>query len=617
MKKQNIVLFKTEMKLLIEELNIIHSIQPGLITCSFILAIVNAIYPFINIYMFTQIVNEILGNKNLKVLILHATITVILNLFANILSHAFNRLRELNNSTFHFKLGVHLANINHRAKYQNLENSDSREGFQKIYDNLTQGGLSAFNGYLSDLIGNVFSLIIAIFLSYELFTFSEIDVKHSWINQIDSYVVTLIFISAFVVAVMAIAKLNFNHDKEAFSINNTRALANKVWSFYEREYIEDVDTGKEIRIYNQCNLILREIKNAHNQMTTTELRKCDSDIRFNLRSNIISEIMKGMVYLLVVLKCVSGIVPIGNIVQYTGAVNKIFFSVSGIINAWIHITENNKYIYALKDYLSYLDTEDNGVVTKDLDYDNLTIQFHNVSFKYPYSNKYALKNFSAEIKPKEKIAIVGTNGSGKTTMIKLLCKLYEPEEGYITINGIDIREFNDNEYWKLFSVVFQDYKLLGFSIAENIASKHEFNRSKVLSIIEKVGLKNNIEKLKRGIDTEISKDFYEDGVELSGGEAQRIALARALYKDAPIIILDEPTAALDPITEADIYNKINHLTNLKTSIYISHRLSSCKFCDRILVFEEGSLVQEGKHNELLLTDGRYKELWFAQAEYYL
>lgn len=249
----------------------------------------------------------------------------------------------------------------------------------------------------------------------------------------------------------------------------------------------------------------------------------------------------------------------------------------------------------------------------DNDYE---IEFCDVSFKYPSSDSYALRNVSLKFKNAERLAVVGMNGSGKTTFIKLLCRLYDPTEGKILLNGVDIRKYDYDEYMSIFSVVFQDFKLFSFSLGQNIAASVEYNKAKVEDCLNEAGFSNRLQEMIDGVDTWLYKDFDEKGVEISGGEAQKIALARALYKDAPLIILDEPTAALDPIAEYEIYSKFNEIVGSKTAIYISHRLSSCRFCDDIAVFDNGQIVQRGRHDELVDSDGKYHELWYAQAQYY-
>ena len=212
--------------------------------------------------------------------------------------------------------------------------------------------------------------------------------------------------------------------------------------------------------------------------------------------------------------------------------------------------------------------------------------------------------------------MVGRNGSGKTTLIKLLCRLYDPQEGQIQLNGVDIREYRYEEYLNFFSTVFQDYCIFAFTLGENVAAESEYDRKKAVRALEDAGFGPRFRTLKDGLDTQLFKNFSEDGVELSGGEGQKVAIARCLYKDAPHAMLDEPTAALDPVAEADIYQRMNQFIRGKGAIYISHRLSSCHFCSRILVFEGGKLEEQGTHEALLEARGLYYKLWHAQAKYY-
>ena len=248
-----------------------------------------------------------------------------------------------------------------------------------------------------------------------------------------------------------------------------------------------------------------------------------------------------------------------------------------------------------------------------------------MSFKYPRTDNYALRHVNMRFKIGDKLAIVGENGSGKTTFIKLLCRLYDPTEGKILLNGIDITRYRYNEYMALFSVVFQDYTLFDFSIGDNVAASMQYDEEKVRDCLIRAGMGEKLSSLdmdakakgKNALDFSIGRSYDSEGIDISGGERQKIALARVLYKDAPFVILDEPTAALDPIAEAAVYEDFNKITEDKTAVFISHRLSSCRFCDTIAVFDKGQLVQKGSHDSLVaVADGKYAELWSAQAQYY-
>ena len=256
--------------------------------------------------------------------------------------------------------------------------------------------------------------------------------------------------------------------------------------------------------------------------------------------------------------------------------------------------------------------------TEKRDDNEYEIEFRNVSFKYPGSENYALKNVNFKFNIGERLAFVGMNGSGKTTFVKLLCRLYDPTEGQILLNGIDITRYDYEQYMALFSVVFQDYAVFAFDIAGNVSASSEPDRDRVLDCLVRAGLGERISELENGIDTFITKNYDATGVDFSGGEKQKIAIARALYKESPFIILDEPTASLDPLAEADIYARFNEIVTDKTAVYISHRLSSCRFCDKIVVFDNGEIIQQGDHETLVADEnGKYFELWHAQAQHYV
>lgn len=244
------------------------------------------------------------------------------------------------------------------------------------------------------------------------------------------------------------------------------------------------------------------------------------------------------------------------------------------------------------------------------------IEFRNVTYKYFGADEPTIKNLSFTLHKGEKLALVGLNGSGKSTLVKLLCRLYDPTEGEITLNGIDIRKYSLKEYTDLFSVVFQDSALLAFLIGENVAADTEYDRELAEECVRRAGFSERLDEMPQGLDTCIYKDFDEKGVEISGGEAQKLCLARAVYKGSPFIVLDEPTAALDPISEYDIYTKFNSIVGTRTAVYISHRLSSCRFCDNITVLDKGKISERGSHKALLENNGVYAKMWNAQAEYY-
>lgn len=339
---------------------------------------------------------------------------------------------------------------------------------------------------------------------------------------------------------------------------------------------------------------------------------------YNAAGAAVSVVFTGVVYAFVCLKALAGAFGLGSVTQYVAAVAKVSGAMSELV-LYIGVMRNNTPFLELT--FEYLDIPDNmyqGTLTVEKRNDRkYQIEFRNVSFKYPGREEYALRGVNMKFEIGKRLAVVGMNGSGKTTFIKLLCRLYDPTEGEILLNGIDIRKYNYRKYMDVFSVVFQDFKLLSLKLGENVAGRRDYDGERVVDCLAKAGFSDRLAKMENGTDTYLYKDYDENGVDVSGGEAQKIAIARALYKDAPFIILDEPTAALDPVAEAEIYESFDEIAGDKTTIYISHRLSSCKFCDEIAVFHEGAVIQQGSHATLVAdTSGKYYELWHAQAQYY-
>lgn len=323
-------------------------------------------------------------------------------------------------------------------------------------------------------------------------------------------------------------------------------------------------------------------------------------------------------YFIVAYVALAGTLQIGSLLQYAGALGNLVGAVSGMLAAATEIAVASRRQLSTLDVINLQDEMYKGKLPvekrRDFEYE---IEFSHVWFQYPGAKDYALKDFSLKLRIGEKLAIVGVNGSGKTTMIKLLCRLYEPQKGQILLNGVDIKKFRADEYRKLFSVVFQDLYLFPLKLGENVAGETSYDCQKVEKCLRDAGFGDRLKHLSNGMDTYLYKNYDDSGVEISGGEAQKIAIARALYKDSPFILLDEPTAALDPKAEYEIYSSFDKMVGKKTAIYISHRLSSCRFCDDIAVFDQGQLVQRGSHEELVRDEkGKYFELWSAQAQYY-
>ncbi|MPM54504.1 Beta-(1--_2)glucan export ATP-binding/permease protein NdvA [bioreactor metagenome] len=380
----------------------------------------------------------------------------------------------------------------------------------------------------------------------------------------------------------------------------------------------DFSYGKDIRIYKLGAWLSKKFQHFKDDGVAIQRKIKYKYFKVGAVEVLLLLLREGIIYGYLIYRVVRGKMTIGDFTMYFATISGFAMWMQKVMADLAFIRSQNLYLNDFRDFLELDDEKQypNPVeIPKNNSYE---IEFRNVSFKYPHSDRYIYKNLSFTIKAGQRLAIVGVNGAGKTTFVKLLTRLYDPTEGQILINGINIKEFNKKEYNKLFSVVFQEIRMFAFSVAENVAltTKANIDEERVIKAIEKAGMGDKVRSLKKGIHTTLLKFLDNEGVELSGGENQKLALARAIYKDGDIIVLDEPTAALDALAEYNIYKGFNDLVGEKTAIYISHRLASTRFCDVIAFFEDGEVKEYGTHEELLAKSGRYAEMFNIQAHYY-
>ncbi|MCI8355803.1 MAG: ABC transporter ATP-binding protein [Lachnospiraceae bacterium] len=379
---------------------------------------------------------------------------------------------------------------------------------------------------------------------------------------------------------------------------------------------ENPRAAKIVRIYDMAQMILENTAGFIEKSLAFFRSMYDVQRKEGDANKVVGSVFTVCAYLLVAVKTVTGAITVGAFTRYAGAMNQFGNACFSIIESHGRLREICTY---MQEFLAFLDTENlhaKGSIPVEKRTDGAyELAFEHVSFHYPGSDVMVLRDVNCKLNIRGKLAVVGRNGAGKTTFIKLLCRLYEPTQGRITLNGVDIRKYDEEEYRSLFGVVFQDFKLFAFPLWENVTAGYPRCEERIWEALRRADADRMVEGMEEKLDTWLYKD-YEDGVEISGGEAQKLALARALYKDAPVVVLDEPTAALDPKAEAEIYARFNEMVEGRTSIYISHRMSSCRFCDDIIVFEDGRIAERGSHEELTAARGSYARMWEAQAKYY-
>lgn len=386
---------------------------------------------------------------------------------------------------------------------------------------------------------------------------------------------------------------------------------------YIREQSESIAIAKDIRIFGLQDWLNDLFDSIHNVYLVFRLRCERVQLLAGITEAVLTMARNGIAYVYLIHMALREGLGVPEFLLYFTAVSTFTTWVMGILQEMSKLHKESLDICCVREFLDYPEPFrfEGGRAIPYADAYELALEA--VSFRYPGAERDTIHGLNLRIRPGEKLAIVGLNGAGKTTLVKLLCGLFDPTEGRVLLNGEDIRQFNRQEYYELFSAVFQEFSILDVTIAENIAQTNkDIDWKRVEDCIEKAGLQQTIAKLPQGLDTHVGREVYLDGVLFSGGQTQRLMLARALYKDGPILVLDEPTAALDPLAENDIYMKYNDMTKGKTALFISHRLASTRFCDRILFVADGGICEEGTHDSLLALGGAYAKLFEVQSRYY-
>lgn len=592
-------------------IKLVSRLTPQYIPTLIVASLVKTMRPMVYIFGPKLIVDELMGAQRIDRLVTIIALIAGLNFILSSIEKILKAKSDLLTEQFNNAFERHISKKTVEIDFENVEDPDIL--------NLKERALFAVRNHalmfvmvenLSKVVNEGFLILT---LSAVIWTFSP-------------------WVLVFLLGVVIINSFLFKRVQKYYYMESTNTVgANRAFVYYITQSA-DLEIAKDLRLYGTSKLILDKMNRFNLNMYKDYIKVYGSIGRLNGLVNVNAQIQTVLVYLLLAYRTLLGTVTLGNFMMYAGTVGKYSMSMNTLVSSTIEVNRLCRQLELLVEYEKIPASKDSGVlpVPEDVPY---VIEFHNVSFKYPRAKTETLKNISVTINHGEKISIIGLNGAGKTTFVKLLTRLYKPTSGKITLNGIDIQTLDYDAYMSKIAAVFQDYRLLGVTVSENITGQktpynvtntsqdeNESNTSfanHLYEILDEVGVRQDIESLKEGINTPLDKSYDKNATKLSGGQAQKLAIARALYKDAAIVVLDEPTAALDPLAEHDIYCRFDELVHNKTAIYISHRLSSCRFCDRILVFDEGQIIQTGSHDDLIRHKGaQYERMFNAQATYY-
>lgn len=592
-----------------------HRLEKRLLPTSIVVAIVTAVMPFINIWFTSKIIELLDIGTSMSDLAVYIGLAVGINAVLFFINYFLGDMYFMFRSLMYNKELQNISAKLFKAEYQKLESSDFKELIHKhseaqdrVFSSFVQ-----FSWMMRDFISGAVTLIISVIIIIPLL---KIGFTKTGDTYFERPVFLLTIFGAIVIMAVIILIVATQMNKAWFKAGDEYSRLDRIF-YYFLNMFSDYNTGKEIRLYKEQNLIEHT---ATDKLLTDGEKLLKKASLHTAKSSSFVAILGALVgfgiYLFIGVKGLYGLFGIGSLVLYCGSFMQI---INGIMKMAVTFGKTAEMVPLVNYYFDIVNTKDDMTYgAKELDLsDKFEIEFKNVSFKYPNTESYALKNINIKINNGEHLAVVGRNGSGKTTFIKLMCRLYDVTDGEILINDINIKEYSKDSIIKLYSVVFQDFQMFSIPLKDNVCADEEYDRDRLYNCLDNSNVLDRVKQMPEKEKNYLYKDIDENGVEVSGGEAQKLALARALYKDSPVVILDEPTAALDSVAENEIYNRFNYFVDNKTAIYISHRLSSCVFCNRIAVFDKSHLVETGTHQELLNSNGKYSELWNAQAKYYV
>lgn len=556
---------------------------------------------YLEIYLPSLVVSEVTNSQTLHHAMIFVGVIMLLIMLGYMMIQALGYIRTSALGIYRYKMTDLVTRKQLSMFYQTYEQKDVRDLASRA-----STATYMWNGVqpLTDIVYNGFGMIENL-LGYILFG-SVISFASPWLVPILTVAPVVNILS-----VKAYNKWEYAHRSKMTDLNQKLGHVEKL--------PDDFSAAKDIRIYSMATWLRECYRDLSEQRAKWDRSTVKKSFLSRTADLIVILIRDGGAYALLIHMFYNGEIGIDEFVLYFAAISSFASWVGGIISCWNKANTVSLTMCDFREFIDYPEYDGSGIAKAEEQMNTVPeIEFRNVCFRYDGAEQDTIHNLSLRIKSGEKLALVGLNGAGKTTLVKLLCGLYRPTSGEIFFNGIPLSDFKREDYYKLISPVFQEIRTAFFSLAETVSGKStdETDLKKAEMCMRQAGLGAKIDALPNGIHTKLNKKVHENGTELSGGEAQKLMLARALYKDAPLLILDEPTAALDPIAESKIYTEFNVMAKNKTSLFISHRLASTSFCDRIILLENGHITEEGTHQELIAANGKYKELFDMQSCWY-
>lgn len=611
---------KEALRLNLRILKLVWTHYPGPLLGAGLYVTMQALSPYVPLYFSARFLDELAGQRRQEELVKWVILLLVLSSITTLVTHFLGSWERMGRiSRFWEQQSDFYSKKLLEADYEKASDPAVLDRLSRIeqHQNFMGHGMNQFSIHLEKIWKSFFQVAGGILLSCSLFSL-PLGEQYRGDEKLQAAlggILVLIILSVFLPALFSrVERRNVREYARA------GAKSNKLFLVYGMDLFSDMRNALDVRIYRQDifgDKVLREDNRRAAEyrdsfMTRGLIGLCRTG------GEASAYLMMGFIYLYVCLKAWFGAFGVGSVTRYVGAVNSVVRGISILIKTLAQARTNAPFLKEILDFMDFPNEMYQGSLTVekrgDRDYE---VEFRDVSFRYPNASEDALRHVSMRFRVGERLAVVGENGSGKTTFIKLLCRLHDPTEGQILLNGIDIRKYDYREYLSIFSVVFQDFKLLSLPLGQNVAASVSYDAARVQECLEKAGVGEWLRNHPEGLETTLYKDAATgEGVDISGGEAQKIAIARSMYRNAPFVVLDEPTAALDPLSEYEVYTHFNDIVADCTAIYISHRLSSCRFCDEIAVFHQGTVVEQGTHEALLEKGGKYSELWNAQAQYY-